>query len=132
MNNNLSYNELIERAKKEYSAACLLLENDYLGGSVNRAYYAMFYAARAALLIAGAPVNLEEIRTHQGLVGAFGNHIVNKKLVSVEIGRYLKRTLKARMISDYAEYHTTSDNAKIIVEQAGKFITAIQAKFENK
>jgi len=75
---------------------------------------------------------LEEIRTHQGLVGAFGNHIVNKKLVSVEIGRYLKRTLKARMISDYAEYHTTSDNAKIIVEQAGKFITAIQAKFENK
>lgn len=49
-------------------------------GAANRAYYAMFDAARVALLASGAPVELDIGRTYSGLIGAFSNFLVRKSL----------------------------------------------------
>ena len=52
-------------------SAKLLLEAGDLDGACNRAYYAMFDAARAALLVSDAPIESEVARTHSGLIAAF-------------------------------------------------------------
>lgn len=60
------------------SAQVLLAEGD-MDGACNRAYYAMFDAARAALLASEAPVEPEIGRTHGGLVSAFSLHLVKTR-----------------------------------------------------
>jgi uncharacterized protein (UPF0332 family) len=57
-------------------AARLLLGAGFADDACNRAYYAMFDAARAALLICNAPVESEAARTHRGLISAFGQYVV--------------------------------------------------------
>ncbi len=45
------------------------------------------YAARAALLASGAPVEPEIAKTHNGLISAFSLHLVKTGRVSVELGQ---------------------------------------------
>lgn len=47
--------ELMAKAERAAASAKLLLEVGDADGACNRAYYAMYDAARAALLAAGAP-----------------------------------------------------------------------------
>ena len=60
--------ELFEKATRAASSAKLLLDTGDTDGACNRAYYAMFDAARAALLASGAPVGSEGAKTHSGLI----------------------------------------------------------------
>jgi uncharacterized protein (UPF0332 family) len=66
----------MQKAARSLSAARLLLDNNYTDEACSRAYYAMFDAARAALIAAAAPVEAEVARTHRGLMSAFSQHIV--------------------------------------------------------
>jgi uncharacterized protein (UPF0332 family) len=70
-------------------------------GACNRAYYAMFDAARAALLASDAPVEPEIGRTHGGLVSAFSLHLVKTGRVSVEFGKALNKAEELRLVADY-------------------------------
>lgn len=70
-------------------------------GACNRAYYAMFDAARSALLASGAPVESEIARTHGGLISAFSLHLVKPGRVSIELGRALNRVEEIRLVADY-------------------------------
>jgi uncharacterized protein (UPF0332 family) len=63
--------DFMSKAESSLGAARLLLDNGYTDEACSRAYYAMFDAARAALLIANAPVEAEVARTHRGLMSAF-------------------------------------------------------------
>lgn len=67
----------MRKAESSLGAARLLLDNGYTDEACSRAYYAMFDAARAALLVANAPVEAEVARTHSGLMSAFSQHIVS-------------------------------------------------------
>ncbi len=69
-------------------------------GACNRAYYAMFDAARSALLASGAPVEPEVARTHNGLISAFSLHLVKAGRVPVELGRSLNKVEDLRLIAD--------------------------------
>ncbi len=53
------------------SAHALLARGD-VHGAANRADYAMFAAARAALLASGVRVEPDVARTHSGLIGTLG------------------------------------------------------------
>ena len=59
--------ELIRKAQDSLRAAKLLNENDMTGFAVSRAYYTMFYVARAFLLGMGL-----EFSKHGSLIAAFG------------------------------------------------------------
>jgi hypothetical protein len=50
------------------ASAKMLLDSGDTDGACNRAYYAMFDAARAALLASKAPVTPEIAKTHSGLL----------------------------------------------------------------
>jgi len=128
-NSQLTPETMMSKAETACASARILLEHGDTDGATNRAYYAMFDAARAALLASGAPVDLETIRSHSGLIGAFGNFLVKNGPVSKDIGRLLSRTLNVRFMADYAGISVEPSVAKDIVVQAETFIAALRIEF---
>jgi uncharacterized protein (UPF0332 family) len=127
-NRKLTPSTLMEKADRACESARVLLDLGDADGATNRAYYAMFDAARAALLATGAPVDADIGRTHSGLIGAFGNYLVKNGPISKEIGRLLNRAHEIRQIADYTGDTVEPDKAREMVEQAGTFLSAIRAK----
>lgn len=115
------------KAGRALASAQLLLDSGDVDGACNRAYYAMFDAARAALLAVQAPVPSEVARTHSGLITAFSLHLVKPGLVAVEHGRSLNKVEDLRLIADYKGDPVTLDNAAWALEQAHLFLQAVQA-----
>jgi uncharacterized protein (UPF0332 family) len=99
-------------------------------GAANRAYYAMFDAARAALIASNAPVSVEVSRTHSGLIAAFGNHLVKTGPLTKEIGRLFNRAHEIRLIADYNGPSVTFGDASQLVDEAKLFVQTIQISFD--
>ena len=121
--------DLIGKASRAAVSARLLLDAGDVNGACNRAYYAMFDAARAALIESGAPVQPEVGRTHGGLISAFSLHLVKTGQVPIEYGKALNKVAEIRLIADYTEDEVTAETAKWAVEQAVEFIEAMQRAF---
>lgn len=119
--------ELMAKASRALASAQLLLDSGDVDGACNRAYYAMFDAARAALLWIRAPVPAEVARTHSGLITAFSLHVVKPGLVAIDHGRALNKVEDLRLIADYRGDPVTVENAAWALEQAQAFLAAIQA-----
>jgi uncharacterized protein (UPF0332 family) len=73
---SMTAEEYIQKAERTLSAAQLLLTHDALEGACNRAYYAMFDAAHAALLSTGIHMSESVSKIHRDLIGAFGLHLL--------------------------------------------------------
>lgn len=119
--------ELMAKADRALASAKLLLDSGDVDGACNRAYYAMFDAARAALLSINAPVPAEVARTHSGLIAAFSLHLVKTGKVAIEHGRSLNKVEDLRLIADYRGDPVTLENAAWALEQANSFLVAMQA-----
>jgi uncharacterized protein (UPF0332 family) len=107
------------------AAARLLLDNGYPDEASSRAYYAMFDAARAALLSVNAPTEAETARTHSGLMSAFARYVVGPGLVSRPIARTLAQAQHVRLIADYKGDEVRSAEASQVIEWAAAFIEAL-------
>lgn len=119
--------ELMVKAQRALTSAQLLLDSGDADGACNRAYYAMFDAARAALLSIQAPVPGDVARTHSGLITAFSMHLVKPGLVAVEHGRALNKVEDLRLIADYRGDPLTVENAGWALEQARGFLLAVKS-----
>jgi len=128
-NRQLTPDALMAKADTACSSARVLLNLGDVDGAANRAYYAMFDAARAALLASGAPVEPDIGRTHSGLIGVFGNFLVKNGPVSKEVGRLLNRAHEIRLVADYNGDSVEPADAKEMVEQAETFVAAMRAEF---
>ena len=117
---------LMQKADRALESSALLLQRGDVDGACNRAYYAMFDAARAALLAANAPVEAEASRTHSGLIAAFSLHLVKPGLVALDHGRALNKVEDLRLIADYKGDEITADRAAWALEQASKFVSAVR------
>lgn len=113
------------KASRALASAKLLLDSGDVDGACNRAYYAMFDAARGALLTVNAPVPSEIARTHSGLITAFSLHLVKPGRIAVEDGRALNKMEDLRLIADYKGDPVTLNNAAWALEQAEKFLAAV-------
>ncbi len=100
-----------------------------MDGAASRAYYAMFDAARAALLASGASAEPNINRTHSGLIGTFGNHLVKNGPVPKEVGRLLNRAHEIRLVADYTGDSVEPVDARAMVEQAEVFVATMRVKF---
>ncbi len=110
----------------------MLLDAGDSDGACNRAYYAMFDAARAALLASGAQAEGETARTHSGLISAFSLHLVKTGRVAVELGKAFNRTQELRTVADYKGDLIEKDDAAWAVKQAAEFVQTIRATFMPK
>lgn len=120
---------LMAKADTACSSARVLLDLGDVDGAANRAYYAMFDAARAALLASGAPVEPDIGRTHSGLIGAFGNYLVKNGPVSKDMGRLLNRAHEVRQAADYSGDSVEPSDAREMVMQAETFVAAMKTQF---
>lgn len=93
--------DLMAKAVQAATSAKVLLDAGDADGACNRAYYAMFDAARAALLASGAAVEAEIARTHSGLITAFSLHLVKTGRVALELGKALNKAEELRLVADY-------------------------------
>ena len=91
--------QYLHLANEDLAAARDNLHLGHLRVAVSRAYYAMFYAATAVLGSQGLWRS-----KHQGLIAAFGEHLVKTGQVEREYGRILHDAFDARLDSDYAPY----------------------------
>jgi uncharacterized protein (UPF0332 family) len=103
--------DLIDRADRAVSSAALLLRSGDLNGACNRAYYAMFDAACAALIAVHSPPASESIKTHSGLISAFGLQLVKTGRVSVDLGKSFSKVSDIRLIADYSDEEVSADRA---------------------
>lgn len=117
------------KAHRALASARKLLEDGDSDGACNRAYYAMFDAARAALIASKAPVPPEIAKTHSGLISAFSLHLVKPGLFPVELGRTFNKVEDLRLIADYKGDAIPTENALWAVEQAQVFIEQINQRF---
>ncbi len=122
----MNADELWNKAHQAASSAQLLLNAGDTSGACNRAYYAMFDAARAALLTSGAPVPSEIGKTHSGLIHSFSQHLVKTGLVPKELGQSLARAHELHLVADYTGDQVQAIDAQTAVEQAAKFIAALK------
>ena len=117
------------KAVQAAASAKVLLDTGDADGACNRAYYAMFDAARAALLSSGAPVEPEIAKTHNGLISAFSLHLVKTGRVPVELGKTLNKAEELRLVADYKDDAIEKEDAAWAVGQAQVFVQAMQAAF---
>ena len=132
MSNQLTSITLMAKAERACSSARALLDLGDVDGACNRAYYAMFDAARAALLASGAPVRPDIGKTHSGLINAFSEHLIKNGPVSKELGRLLKRGEEIRLVADYKSDSIELSDAQTMVVQAETLVAAMLAEFMPK
>ena len=118
--------ELFYKANVAIKSSELLLSSGDLDGACNRAYYAMFDAARATLLITGVVVDLTTIKTHNGLITAFSLHLVKTGKVSVDLGKALNKVEDLRLVADYRGDEVDKEKAIWAREQAKVFVKALE------
>lgn len=113
---------LRKKARAALSDAEVLLERGSPEATINRGYYAVFQAARAALLTEG-----ESPKTHSGVIRRFGYHFVRTGQVSDEIGGILTTAQSMRGEADYEAFSDFGrDEAAELVEKARRFIKAVE------
>jgi uncharacterized protein (UPF0332 family) len=115
----------MSKASRALTSARLLLDAGDVDGACNRAYYAMFDAAQAALMASGASAG-SVIKTHSGLISAFSLHFVKSARLPFELGRSLNRVAEIRLVADYTGEEVSMDKAQWAIEQAAAFVDAIQ------
>lgn len=112
---------LLERAETYLNSAQLLLDAEDLASSISRGYYAMFFAAEAALLREGVRTS-----THRGLINAFGEHFVETGVFPDRVGRDLATAFQKRQVGDYeARPGLTRDDAEKVLKDARSFVDAV-------
>ena len=108
--------EALQSARMEYEAGLL-------HGAINRAYYAVFYAATALFVDRGL-----SFRKHAGVRAAVHRELIKKSVLSVEMGVLYDRLFEDRQHGDYmvlTEFEP--DDVKEKIERAGAFLQAVRA-----
>jgi len=116
---------LMVKAVQAVASAKVLLDTGDCDGASNRAYYAMFDAARAALLASGFDVG----KTHRGVLNAFSERLVKDGTVPQEMGRLLKRAETFRYVADYEGNSVELSDAKEMVKHAETFVASMRIEF---
>ena len=115
--------DLMAKAAQATTSARVLLQTGDADGACNRAYYAMFDAARAALLTIG----LEVGKTHRGVLSAFSAAFIKDGPLPKDVGRFLKHAETFRYVADYEGSPISLNEARALVEQAEHIVAAVRA-----
>lgn len=117
--------QLLAKAEQAAESARALLERGDLDGATNRAYYAAFHAARAALTHLDALP--DGTKTHSTVIGLFGRHLVQAGLLDSSLGRALNRSHQLRNLTDYDVGSIDAEKVEQAIRDAERLIAAVRA-----
>lgn len=89
----------MERSKESIQAAEIMLENGMLTSSMNRIYYAMFYAVQALLVLHGVSFS-----KHGQVKGYFNRELIKTGILPIEMGRLYNKAFEYRQKFDYVDF----------------------------
>lgn len=109
---------LMKNSNEKLEAAKILFKNGFYGDAVSRAYYAMFFAAKALLSEKDSYP-----RTHRGLISQFGLLFVKNGEFEKELFDLFTRAQEDREEADYGLFtELDKEEAKIVIEGAELFL----------
>lgn len=112
----------IQRSFETLQEAESMIENEFWNASINRIYYACFYAVGALLL--SKDINSS---THKGLRQMFGLHFVQTGIVSKEFGKFFSDLFDKRQTGDYDDFVSyDKETATYLFTTAKEFIKVIK------
>jgi uncharacterized protein (UPF0332 family) len=120
-----------DKAAEAADAARLLLRAGSYDGAANRAYYAMFNAARAALE-ARTDLKIQDVRRHSAVLQLFSLHVVKPGLVPAKLSGDLNEVFQARAVADYAAISVPADDAQELIELMDKMLEAVERLLGNE
>lgn len=105
----------------------LLLRQDRHRSAINRAYYAVFDAAKAALIEVGSSP-----KTHSGTISEFGQKLVNTETVGKRNAAILRKLFELRQESDYSTtYVASEEETETAIDEAVEFVEEIKSALKN-
>lgn len=112
----------LARADEIFQDAEMLLRQERLRSTADRAYYAVYHATQALLYSKGL-----KPKTHAGLQHMFDEHVVKAGIVSKELGKTLVDAFRLRQKSDYdVEAIITKESVEDVMKRARQFICKIK------
>lgn len=115
-------NLLIEKAESKLVSAKILFERGIFDDAISRAYYCMYYAAKAILYLKD-----KYPRTHRGLISQFGLEFVKEGIIEEYYARAITVAQERREMADYGlRYYPSKEEAKSIIEDAERFLERIK------
>ena len=114
--------KLIEKAERSLEVARVLLDRGDYDFAVSRAYYAMFYCAKAMLLRKGITT-----KKHSSTISLFCEKFVKSGQFSEELASYLIDAFRKRQIGDYDVYiMPTKDETEDLINKSKIFVKEVK------
>ena len=121
---NLS-NYRIAEAEDSLKVAAHCLKEGLYKDSINRSYYAAFYAVKAILALSTV-----DFKRHKDVMGYFNKEYVAKEIFTREIGRKLGTLQRVREKSDYDDFYIASrekaeeqfQTAELVIGEVKKYL----------
>lgn len=116
----------LAQADETLAAGRQLIEGRHYRDAINRAYYAMFYAALG--LLASRQLGASK---HSGVLSLLGHHFVKNGQFDSRKAVYLRRAFELRQKCDYREFvEPQPDQAEELLTQADEFIREARRTWE--
>jgi uncharacterized protein (UPF0332 family) len=112
----------LTKAHESLEEARVLFRDSFWRGSINRAYYAMFYS-----VLALAVFRQEVTTKHSGAIAFFDREFVKNGIFPKELSKSLHLAFQKRQENDYGEaFDVSEEEAKWCIDDAQLLITAIE------
>ncbi len=124
--------EWLEKARQSLQGAESEYANQRYDNAANRAYYACFQAAVAALMDAGQqPTTGEGTRSHSVIQASFARELIHRrKVYPANLGSVLQDLYGLRQQADYSTILTSEIRCKRVLAKARLFVAAVEKQLE--
>lgn len=112
----------IANAREMLDVARFNLDNDFYSTCINRAYYAVFYAANALLATLG-----EARSKHSGVISLFRQRFIKTGLLPVELSHVYEALMSSRQHGDYdLSTRFDAEDAADLLTKAHRFVDEVE------
>lgn len=115
----------LDKALEAVEAARLLASQSCLNSAANRSYYAVFHAARAALVSAGL-AGPHQKWSHEAIQGQFHQLTRRRKIYPARMNGDLSHLRSVRELADYDVEMVSSKDVRDVVKTATAFVMAVE------
>jgi uncharacterized protein (UPF0332 family) len=118
----------LERSKSALRAALLLHEQEQNLDAINRAYYACFYAALAALLLED-----HTAKSHSDVRTMFHKHWILTERIALDYGKLYNELFDMRHEDDYDDFASvTPEITREMLAKAEEFINTLERRINSE
>ena len=118
----------LARSEESLRDAFHLFELGSWNATINRLYYAGFYAVSALLVFKNI-----NVKTHDGVKTQFNLHFIKTGIFEIEYGEIFAILMNLRQKGDYADlYNFTKEGVEILFNPTEKMVHSITEYIQNE